>query len=489
MPRLTIQEAGEPVEYDILDPEVTIGRGAANSVQLTANGVSKHHAVVRRVRGRMKLVDLESLNGTVVNGRALNQRWLMDGDTIRVGEATLTYAADGAEQGPPVAKVAKPKVVGAKAAAPPVAVKAVPAKPAAVPAKPAAVPVKPVPAEPAAPAKPAAVAAPAVAATLAPTAPVRSAPTRTAPTRRRDTYDDGYDDGYDDERPGRRAAARKNNNPWIVLGVIGGALVFGALIFTLFGGTASSNRDILHEGIDIVRGSKAPDRFERALRLAEQKGDPGGKHYDLLRDEMDSWRQHMLSLQTQRLEDESREFWDKQILRKSWSPTLHPVDAMTDTQTVQRIHEWMDRYPGTLAVKHLVAGEDETMQHYRQLLREHPDPEYTSYRAKQEVTPAVEALVASRFYHKAIERLGDLEGIARLRMTREAWTDLEATIRQWKNDILNTARTEVEADMRSARDLIDTGQRQDAIRKLQTILRRYPRELVPDAPEMLEKIR
>ena len=80
MPRLTIQEAGEPVEYDILDPEVTIGRGAANAVQLTANGVSKHHAVVRRVRGRMKLVDLESLNGTAVNGRVLNQRWLMDGD-------------------------------------------------------------------------------------------------------------------------------------------------------------------------------------------------------------------------------------------------------------------------------------------------------------------------------------------------------------------------------------------------------------------------
>ncbi|MEZ6007717.1 MAG: FHA domain-containing protein [Planctomycetota bacterium] len=485
MPRLTIQEAGEPVEYDILDPEVTIGRGAANAVQLTANGVSKHHAVVRRVRGRMKLVDLESLNGTAVNGRVLNQRWLMDGDAIRIGEATLTYAADGAEQGPPVAKVAKPKSVGAK---PAVAAKPV-VTPKAVPAKPAAVAVKPVPAAPAQPAAPAkpAVAAPAVAA--APASPVRSAPARTAPSRRRareDDYDD--DDYYDDERPGRRVA-RKNNNSWIVMGVIGGAIVFGALIFLIFGGTASSNRDILHEGIDIVRGSQAPDRYERALRLAEQQGDPGGKHYDLLHDEMDSWRQHMQSLQTQRLEDESREFWDKQILRKSWSPTLHPVDAMTDTQTVQRIHEWMDRYAGTLAVKNLVAGEDETMQHYRQLLREHPDPEYSAYRAKEEVRPAVESLVGTRFYHKAIERLTDLEGIARLRMTREAWTDLESTIRTWKGDILNKARTEVDTDMRSARDLIDSGQRQDAIRKLQTILRRYPRELVPDAPDMLEKIR
>jgi hypothetical protein len=277
---------------------------------------------------------------------------------------------------------------------------------------------------------------------------------------------------------------RKNNGPWIALGVIGGALVFAFLVFALFGGGSSENRDLLHQGIELARKQKYAD----ALRLAEQHGDPAGAHYDLLRDEMDNWRMMLRGAQVKAMEDESREFWDKQILRKSWSPTLNPVDRMDDVQTVQRIREWLARYPDTLAVRHLVAGEDETMQHYRQLLREHPDPTFTPHVAVESVREEVQALRDGRLYGLAIDRLERLEGTARLQMTREAWTELEARLRTWKQELRGLAATEVEADMARARELINGGQRVEAIRKLKTILRRYPRDLVPDAMSMLEKL-
>ena len=66
----------------------TIGRGPANDVRLTDGYVSRHHARVWREPGGYRLEDLDSLNGTSVNGERLaagGARLLRDYDVITFG--------------------------------------------------------------------------------------------------------------------------------------------------------------------------------------------------------------------------------------------------------------------------------------------------------------------------------------------------------------------------------------------------------------------
>src|SRR5688572_32103727 len=82
MAKLYISEGGKEAVYELFDdsPEVTVGRGASNAVQIADGHASKVHLVLRRVRGRWKLVDLESKNGTRVNGAYKNAHWLSQND-------------------------------------------------------------------------------------------------------------------------------------------------------------------------------------------------------------------------------------------------------------------------------------------------------------------------------------------------------------------------------------------------------------------------
>ncbi len=73
--------------------ESVIGRAAEVTVVLTDDGISRHHAKIFRDQdGSAKLVDLESTNGTFINGRRIYAEGLREGDRIRVGQsATLDF--------------------------------------------------------------------------------------------------------------------------------------------------------------------------------------------------------------------------------------------------------------------------------------------------------------------------------------------------------------------------------------------------------------
>lgn len=74
------------------DPEVTIDLEAYNGHSL---GVSRHHAIIKHMKDALILVDLDSINGTFVNGqRAVRTKRyaLMDGDEISFGKVTLVLA-------------------------------------------------------------------------------------------------------------------------------------------------------------------------------------------------------------------------------------------------------------------------------------------------------------------------------------------------------------------------------------------------------------
>lgn len=71
------------------DPPVTVDLEAFDGHDL---GVSRHHAMIKYIKDNLVLVDLDSINGTFVNGHRalpLKRYNVMDGDTITIGRLTL----------------------------------------------------------------------------------------------------------------------------------------------------------------------------------------------------------------------------------------------------------------------------------------------------------------------------------------------------------------------------------------------------------------
>ena len=76
-----------------LETPVTIGREEDNTVRLNDERVSRFHAKLQEDGGRVILTDLDSTNGTRVNGRPVAVRVLRPGDQIALGRCLLTYGS------------------------------------------------------------------------------------------------------------------------------------------------------------------------------------------------------------------------------------------------------------------------------------------------------------------------------------------------------------------------------------------------------------
>lgn len=90
------------------EPSMTIGRDPACQIWIDAPGVSRRHACIRVIgdgapgaRPSAILEDLDSTNGTFVGGRRVRQPvTLADGQSIDLGEATLTVRASSGADAP-----------------------------------------------------------------------------------------------------------------------------------------------------------------------------------------------------------------------------------------------------------------------------------------------------------------------------------------------------------------------------------------------------
>jgi transcriptional regulator with GAF, ATPase, and Fis domain len=71
--------------------KITIGRDPTNTVHISDVAVSRQHCVVNQG----KLFDLDSLNGTFVNGIPVKERILQDGDRVDVGSSQFLFLVDG----------------------------------------------------------------------------------------------------------------------------------------------------------------------------------------------------------------------------------------------------------------------------------------------------------------------------------------------------------------------------------------------------------
>lgn len=69
---------------------LTLGRGVECDVRIEDPGISRRHArIVGDAEGAIQIIDLDSTNGTYVNGRRIQARNLSDGDKIQLGPDTI----------------------------------------------------------------------------------------------------------------------------------------------------------------------------------------------------------------------------------------------------------------------------------------------------------------------------------------------------------------------------------------------------------------
>lgn len=89
------QKTGYEFDYTLALEETRLGRARENNdLVLNDEKVSRWHAVLRRQDRAHLLVDLDSANGTFVNGQKVRQHLLEDGDAIAIGAHTFSYARE-----------------------------------------------------------------------------------------------------------------------------------------------------------------------------------------------------------------------------------------------------------------------------------------------------------------------------------------------------------------------------------------------------------
>lgn len=77
--------------YKDLPIPVTIGREEGNGLRLNDERVSRYHAKIQVEDGDIILTDLDSTNGTRVNGASVQIRRLRPGDQVSIGRSMLLY--------------------------------------------------------------------------------------------------------------------------------------------------------------------------------------------------------------------------------------------------------------------------------------------------------------------------------------------------------------------------------------------------------------
>src|SRR5262245_40887497 len=75
---------------------LTLGRDAHNAIAMPDNKKSSrdHAKVWKEGAGRYAVADLGSTNGTLVNDEKVTRHVLVDGDEVRVGDATFRFLLD-----------------------------------------------------------------------------------------------------------------------------------------------------------------------------------------------------------------------------------------------------------------------------------------------------------------------------------------------------------------------------------------------------------
>src|SRR5210317_1356434 len=85
-------------EYNMTKERYTIGRLPDNDVRIDNPAVSGHHSLIINILNDSFLEDLNSTNGTYVNGKLIKKHALQHGDVITAGHHQLRYVDDEVQE-------------------------------------------------------------------------------------------------------------------------------------------------------------------------------------------------------------------------------------------------------------------------------------------------------------------------------------------------------------------------------------------------------
>jgi len=101
-------------EVQLTKDKTTLGRRPYNDIVIDNLAVSGEHAVLQMTGSEVFLEDLNSTNGTYLNGKAIKKQQLQNGDSIEIGKYKIKFVGDGEAD-----SFDKTMVVKARPSAPP----------------------------------------------------------------------------------------------------------------------------------------------------------------------------------------------------------------------------------------------------------------------------------------------------------------------------------------------------------------------------------
>jgi pSer/pThr/pTyr-binding forkhead associated (FHA) protein len=92
MPELVLKLGDQVVQRFVVDKDIiSIGRSRDNDVMVENLSVSRNHGRIRRQGGKFVLTDLNSANGTFVNGVRVSKTEIVDGDVVSIGKHKIEF--------------------------------------------------------------------------------------------------------------------------------------------------------------------------------------------------------------------------------------------------------------------------------------------------------------------------------------------------------------------------------------------------------------
>jgi hypothetical protein len=88
-------DGGAPARFELGAALIAVGRASDNDVILDDPQVSRHHCQLKLQHGAYGFVDLQSRNGSMVNGQTVQEIALADGDRIRIGNTSIEFRLHG----------------------------------------------------------------------------------------------------------------------------------------------------------------------------------------------------------------------------------------------------------------------------------------------------------------------------------------------------------------------------------------------------------
>ncbi|MCB9853256.1 MAG: FHA domain-containing protein [Phycisphaerales bacterium] len=108
---ITFTKKGDRKTFDLTKPKVVIGRKTDADLRVPLADISRSHCELTLKNGHVQVRDLDSSNGTYVNGEQVTEKDLAAGDLIRLGPITFTVQIDGQPEAiePPTQEAAAAK--------------------------------------------------------------------------------------------------------------------------------------------------------------------------------------------------------------------------------------------------------------------------------------------------------------------------------------------------------------------------------------------